>query len=97
MGLTEIKDTININYYPTFIENEMNIEFPNEISGEAKIAIYSISGQRVFSQTFVRQIVLVILLSFLYQSYKQCGWIISPQFPRTWIFVMVFVISFTGR
>jgi pectate lyase len=51
MGLTEIKETININYYPTFIENEMNIEFPNEISGEAKIAIYSISGQRVLSQT----------------------------------------------
>ncbi len=51
MGLTEINDTIKVSYHPTFVENEMNVDFPSAISGEAKIAIYSISGQKVFSQT----------------------------------------------
>lgn len=50
MGVDELDLAIDIKHYPTFVENEMNIEFPNTISGEAKIRIFSISGQKVFSQ-----------------------------------------------
>jgi hypothetical protein len=43
--------TKNIVHYPTFIEDEMYIDFPDTISGDSKIEIYSISGQKVFSQS----------------------------------------------
>jgi len=50
MGLSDLNNDIKITHYPTFIENEMNIEIPASISGEAKITIFSISGIKVFSQ-----------------------------------------------
>jgi pectate lyase len=49
MGLSENTSNFEVNHYPTFVEKEMNIDFPNIVSGEAKIAIYSISGNKVFS------------------------------------------------
>ena len=51
MGLNELDPTKNIVHYPTFIEDEMYIDFPDTISGDSKIEIYSISGQKVFSQS----------------------------------------------
>ena len=50
MGVDELDPTSSIVHYPTFVENEMNVEFPTTISGEAKINVFSISGQKVFSQ-----------------------------------------------
>jgi pectate lyase len=50
MGVSELISNIEIIHYPTFVEKEMNFDFPNKISGEAKITIYSISGQIVYSQ-----------------------------------------------
>lgn len=50
MGLSENTSNFEVNHYPTFVEKEMNIDFPNIVSGEAKIAIYSISGNKVFSR-----------------------------------------------
>jgi len=50
MGLNELDPTINIVHYPTFIENEMIIDFPPSISGEAKISIVSLSGQIIISK-----------------------------------------------
>jgi len=50
MGLSEVNNDIKITHYPTIVENEMNIEIPAAISGEAKISVYSISGLKVFSE-----------------------------------------------
>ena len=50
MGLTEITSNFEVSHYPTFVEKEMNIDFPITISGEAKVSVYSISGKKVFSQ-----------------------------------------------
>lgn len=50
MGLDEMTSNIEISHYPTFVEKDLNIDFRNTIFGESKIAIYSISGQKVFSQ-----------------------------------------------
>lgn len=50
MGLSDLNNDIKITHYPTFVENEMNIEIPDTISGEAKITVFSISGLIVFSQ-----------------------------------------------
>lgn len=50
MGLSDLNNDIKITHYPTFVENEMNIEIPSTISGEAKITVFSISGLKVFSQ-----------------------------------------------
>lgn len=52
MGITEINDSAKVSHYPTFVENELNLDFTNTISGEAKIAIYSISGKKVFNHDF---------------------------------------------
>ena len=49
MGLNELDPTSKIVHYPTFIENEMKIDFPPTISGQVKISIVSLSGQIVFS------------------------------------------------
>lgn len=50
MGLNELDPTSKIVHYPTFIENEMKIDFPPTISGQVKISIVSLSGQIVFSK-----------------------------------------------
>lgn len=48
LEISELNSNSGITIYPTLIENDLNIEFPKSISGEAKIIIYSVSGQKVF-------------------------------------------------
>ena len=49
LGLDAIPSNNTIKHYPTFVENALNIDLPDSISGEASINIYSITGKKVLS------------------------------------------------
>jgi pectate lyase len=88
MGLTEITSNFEVNHYPTFVEKEMNIDFPMIISGEAKVSVYSISGKKVFSRINIvsplQKITLNLseLASGLYLATIQIN-----QFSTNWKFI----------
>lgn len=42
---------LEVQFYPTIVEDTLNIQFDNTISGKAKIEVFSISGKKVLTMT----------------------------------------------
>jgi pectate lyase len=74
LGVDEDLVNLGVKYYPTIIEDSFNIDFSNNISGNAVVKIYSITGQNVLKYskdiTFDKKINLN--LSNLYNGLYIC-------------------------
>lgn len=49
MDIDDIGLNHNVIHYPSFVDNSLNIDLSDSISGDATINIYSITGKKVFS------------------------------------------------
>jgi len=50
-GQNEIEDQLQFEVYPTFLENELNVQFSLEESAEVKIDLINLTGQSVMDLT----------------------------------------------
>jgi len=54
LGVVEVENENNILFYPSLVNEVLNIGFVNEMSGNAEVIIYNVNGQEVY--TYVKQI-----------------------------------------
>ncbi len=54
LGVVEVENKNNILFYPSLVNEVLNIGFVNEMSGNAEVIIYNVNGQEVY--TYVKQI-----------------------------------------
>ena len=67
LGIEDLS-SLGVKVYPTLVEDNLYIKIPNQISGEALVKIYSLTGQQLYSKAFQIETAGIISLDLEYLS-----------------------------